>query len=261
MDRIYNIYINSTNKNNGDTNYDYKLYFSNYNILIKPEEECYIYLKTFQTINTSYNINSKSQKFTLITKDNTTLIEIPIDYTIDIGNYNCFQFMDAINNSCSGALSMTYNEKQNTFTYTQNPALVGKTVYIVCNNYNYKYFGLPPNVKNSIFNFVVSSIINMNYFSLLIIKLFGIISNNISIDNFNNNLLSSSDIFSIINRQDTNINALINYTDMNNTCMFKIDNFNSDYLNFIFYNENNNILNDLSDWLMVLQIHIKKKST
>ena len=101
----------------------------------------------------------------------------------------------------------------------------------------------------------------MNYFSLLIIKLFCIISNNISIDNFNNNLLSSSDIFSIINRQDTNINALINYTDMNNTCMFKIDNFNLDYLNFIFYNENNNILTDLSDWLMVLQIHIKKKST
>ena len=104
----------------------------------------------------------------------------------------------------------------------------------------------------------------MNYFSLLIIKLFGIISNNISIDNFNNNLLSSSDIFSIINRQDTNINALINYTDMNNTFMFKIDNFNLDYLNFIFYNENNNILTDLSDWLMVLQllqVVIKKKST
>ena len=48
---------------------------------------------------------------------------------------------------------------------------------------------------------------------------------------------------------------------MNNTFMFKIDNFNLDYLNFIFYNENNNILTDLSDWLMVLQIHIKKKST
>ena len=258
MDKIFNIYINSTNKNSGDKNYDYKLFFSNYNIIINQDEECYIYLKTFQSLNTFYNINTNSQKFTVILKDNTTQLEIPIVYSIDIGNYNCYDFMEAINKLCYQYFTMTYNDKQNTFTYTQNSSFLGQTVFIQCNSYNYKYFGLKANVKTSLFNFVVSSIINMNNFSLIILKVQGIISNNKTIDNFNN-VVSSSDIFGIINRQDTNTNALINFTDINNTFMLKIQNFNLDYLNFTFFNENNELLLDIQDWLIILQLVIKKK--
>lgn len=42
MERIHNIYINSTSKAGNSKNYDYKLYFSSYNILVKPDEECFI---------------------------------------------------------------------------------------------------------------------------------------------------------------------------------------------------------------------------
>ena len=73
--KIFNIYINSTYKNNGDTNYDYKLFFSNYNIRINPDEECIIYLKSFQTINTFYNINSNSNTFSIIINENRILQE------------------------------------------------------------------------------------------------------------------------------------------------------------------------------------------
>ena len=260
MDRKYNIYINSTNKNNGDKNYDYKLFFSNYNILIDKDEECYIYLKSFQSLNTFYNINLNSRTFSIIVNDNRTLVETPISYSIDIGNYNCYDFMEAINRLCSDYFTVSYNDKQNTFTYTQNPTIVGKTIYIICNKYNYKYFGLIPNIYNSLFNPLVSSIINMNYFSLIVIKVQGIISNNKTIDNFNN-VISSSDILGIVNRQDTFVNALINFTDINNTFMLKIQNFNLDYLNFTFFNENNESLLDIQDWLMILQIVIKPKSS
>lgn len=258
MDKIFNIYINSTNKNSGDTNYNYKLFFSNYNIIIKPEEECYIYLKTFQTINTFYNINSKSQQISIIVNDNRTLVETPLIFTIDVGNYNCYQFMEAVNNLCYEYFTMTYNDKQNTFTYTQNPTLVSKTVYIICNKYNYKYFGLTPTIYNSLFNPLLSSIVNMNSFSFIVVKVQGIVSNNKTIDNFNSTI-ASSDIFGIVNRQDVNCNALINFSDFNNTFMIKVDNFNIDYFNFMFYDENNQILTDIQDWLMILQIIIKQK--
>ena len=256
--KIFNIYINSTYKNNGDTNYDYKLFFSNYNIHINPDEECHIYLKSFQTINTFYNINSNSNTFSIIINENRILQETPIVFTMDVGNYNCYEFMDAINNLASNYFTMSYNVKQNTFTYTQNPALVDKTVYIICNQYNHKYFGLPMNTRNSLFNPLVSSIINMNYFSLIVIKLFGLVSNNKTIDNFSNNI-SSSDIFAIVNRQDNIPNSLINFNDYNNTFKYAIQNNNLDYFNFKFLNENNELLTEIQDWLMILQITILKK--
>ena len=255
---IHNIFLNSTNKNIGDTNYDFKLYFSNYNIHINDDEEAYIIFKTFQTINTFYNINENSNSFTLIIKNNITLLEIPITYTLDIGNYNCYDFLDAITTLCSGYLTMSYNSKQNTFIYNQNINLVNTTVYIICNNYNYKYFGLSPSIRNSVYNVITSSIINMNNFSIIAIKILGLISNIKQIDNFNNSI-SSSDIFAIINRQDAGVNSLINYTDLNDCFTLKIENHNIDYINLQFFNEYNQLLIDLSDWLIILKIIVKKK--
>ena len=51
-EQIHNIYINSTNKTGNDKNYDYKLYFSNYNIIPKtnafdPSNRNYL-LKKYQ---------------------------------------------------------------------------------------------------------------------------------------------------------------------------------------------------------------------
>ena len=98
----------------------------------------------------------------------------------------------------------------------------------------------------------------MNYFSLIVIKLFGLVSNNKTIDNFSNNI-SSSDIFAIVNRQDNIPNSLINFNDYNNTFKYAIQNNNLDYFNFKFLNENNELLTEIQDWLMILQISILKK--
>lgn len=100
----------------------------------------------------------------------------------------------------------------------------------------------------------------MNSFSFIVVKVQGIVSNNKTIDNFNNTI-ASSDILAVINRQDVNCNALINFSDFNNTCMIKVDNFNLDYFNFNFYDENNEVLTDIQDWLMILQVKILKKKS
>ena len=63
MEQIHNLYITSTNKQGSDTNYNYNLYFSSYGITIAPDEDAYLNITSFQTLNTFYNINDKSNSF------------------------------------------------------------------------------------------------------------------------------------------------------------------------------------------------------
>ena len=65
MEKIHNIYINSTNKTDEDTNYNYNLYLSNYNIKIEPDEDAYLNITGFQSLNSFYNINDNSKSFTI----------------------------------------------------------------------------------------------------------------------------------------------------------------------------------------------------
>ena len=105
---------------------------------------------------------------------------------------------------------------------------------------------------------IYGMIINLNYFSLIVIKIIGLITNNKTIDNFTSTSVCASDIFGIVNRQDAPINSLIYFNDINNSFMYRIQNNNLDYLNLIFTNEYNDLLTDLQDWLLVLQVVIKK---
>jgi len=262
MERIHNIYINSTSKAGNSKNYDYKLYFSSYNIIVKPDEECFIYLKSFQTLNTFYNINNLSRYFTLMKQNNTTLVKTYYNFTLETGNYNCFEFADTVNALCSNYFTMIYDAKKNCYNYIQNPLIVNESIFLQPSQYNAKYFGLTASVFNPIngttINPINGFIINLNYFSLIVIKIIGLITNNKTIDNFTSTSVCASDIFGIVNRQDAPINSLIYFNDINNSFMYRIQNNNLDYLNLIFTNEYNDLLTDLQDWLLVLQVVIKK---
>ena len=97
----------------------------------------------------------------------------------------------------------------------------------------------------------------MNNFSLIVIKLTGLIQEQRTLDDFNKTI-STGDIISLINRQDSNINSLMNWVDLNHTFKIKINNLNIDYLNFVFYNERNELLTDFGDWLITMKITIKQ---
>ena len=68
MEKIHNLYITSANKKGTDTNYNYNIYFSNYGINIATEEEAYLNITSFQSLNTFYYIDSHSKSF--FNKDN-----------------------------------------------------------------------------------------------------------------------------------------------------------------------------------------------
>jgi hypothetical protein len=154
---------------------------------------------------------------------------------------------------------MTYDEKKNKYKYTSNQSAT-QIIYIKPSIYNYKYFGLTQDTFTIIPNgsTLYSNIINLNNFSLIVIKVIGLVEQNKTLDNFNTNI-SRGDICGLVNRQDTAVNALINWCDLNKAFQKKISNTEINYLNFVFTDEYNNILFDLNDWLMLIQIIIKKK--
>jgi hypothetical protein len=98
----------------------------------------------------------------------------------------------------------------------------------------------------------------MNNFSLIVIKVLGLVEQNKCIDNFNKTI-NKGDTACIINRQDVQVGALINWTSLNNSFMKKISNLEINQLTFLFYNEFNQILTDLNDWVLTLQLIIEKK--
>jgi hypothetical protein len=156
-----------------------------------------------------------------------------------------------VNSLCSSFFTMEYNEKKNKWNYKKNVDITN-AIYLIPNKYNYTYFGLKPDFDNEILTPIndigtYSNIINMNNFSLIIIKIIGLIEENKNIDIFNS-LVCRGDIGAIVNRQDVAVGALINWTD-NKIHLLK---------RLIILKLGEELI-DINDRLLILQITIKKK--
>jgi hypothetical protein len=263
MEKIHNLYITSTNKYGTDTNYNYNLYLPSYNIQIASDEDAYLNITSFQTLNSFYNINDNSKTF--IIKVRTDMdITFTYNLALETGNYDIYEFQEMVNNLCSSYFTMTYNKNKNKWNYIKNPSVINSTIFLIVNSYNSSYFGLTEFINNEIFAVALdgtgtmSSIINMNNFMLVVIRVLGLVEQNKSIDNFNKTI-NRGDTALIINRQDTPVGGLINWTAINHSFMKKISNLEINQLTFLFYNEYNSLLTDIDNWVMTLQITIKKK--
>ena len=249
MDKIHNLYITSTSNKAGNNNYNYNLYFSNYGIQIKEDEDAYLNITSFQTLNTFYNINSYSKTFKIKVKTDMD-INFTYNFILEEGNYNIQEFQDLINSICSQYIQITYNHHKNKWVYISKQT-INNEVSIMPTTFNSKYFGFPadvwtilPTVGN-----LLSNQINLNNFGLIVIKVIGLIQENRTLDNLNKNI-SSGDICALVSRQDVAVNALVNWVDYNKTFIKKIANTEINYLSFIFTDEYNNLLYELNDWVL-----------
>jgi hypothetical protein len=263
--KIHNLYITSSNKSGNDSNYNYNLYLSNYNIKIEPEEEAYININGFQSLNSFYNINEKSKNFTISVRTDQDMT-FTYNMTLETGNYDIYEFQTMVNSLCSAYFTITYNKNKNKWNYVKEISLLNALVRIIPNTYNASYFGMTANIMTEI-NVItaysngigtLSNIINMNNFSLIVIRILGLIEENKSIDNFNKSI-TKGDTCCIINRQDVAVGALINWTAINNSFLKKISNLEINQLTLEFYNEFNQLLTDMDDWVITLQLIIEKK--
>ena len=116
MEKIHNLYITSTHKQGSDTNYNYNVYLSSYGIKIADDEDAYLNITSFQSLNSFYNINDNSKSFIIKVK---TDVDITFTYnlTLETGNYDIFEFENMVNNICSNYFTITYNKNKNKWNY------------------------------------------------------------------------------------------------------------------------------------------------
>ncbi len=75
---------------------------------------------------------------------------------------------------------------------------------------------------------IINSKINLNNFGLIEIKVIGLIQENRTLNNVNQNI-SCGDICALVSRQDVGVNALVNRVDNNKTSIKKIANTEMNY--------------------------------
>ena len=63
--RYQNLFINSYNESNADTNYDYNLSIPEYDISCREDEEMSLTITSFNTPNMFYNLTDQNNKFFL----------------------------------------------------------------------------------------------------------------------------------------------------------------------------------------------------
>ena len=97
--KVFNIYINSANRNSVDKSYDFNIYFDNDEININPNEGVNVNVVSFSLLNSMYNVNqyTGNNSFILL-KNGSTNTKITIPY----GNYSVNSFMDQLNELLSG---------------------------------------------------------------------------------------------------------------------------------------------------------------
>ena len=254
--KVYNIFINSANRNSLEKTYDFNLFFDNDELIINPNEGVNVSVVSFSLLNSMYNVNQYTSNNTFILHNNTLSTNTTI--TIPYGNYNVFTLQNQLNTLLSGSISVSYNVATNTYTYT-NISLY--SLNIIPQNC-YKLLGLSTTTSISSLG-TNSSYVNMVNYQQVILRCPTLVFENNSMDNIQdkNNFIAVSDILYWVNKQDVEPFKMINYKneDCGTLYSYNIVNRSFSTLNFKLVNEFNQPIYDAPDYLLQIQISIFDK--
>ena len=93
--KVYNIFINSANRNPIESNFDFNLFFDNDELIINPNEGVNVSVVSFSLLNSMYNVNQYTSNNTFILYNNTLATNTTI--TIPYGNYNVYTLQQQLN--------------------------------------------------------------------------------------------------------------------------------------------------------------------
>ena len=253
--KVFNIYINSANRNSVDKSYDFNIYFDNDEININPNEGVNVNVVSFSLLNSMYNVNqyTGNNSFILLQNGSTnTTITIPY------GNYSVYSFMDKLNELLSNKIKVSYNIATNTYTYTN--VSVG-TLSIIPQNCN-KILGLN-DITSISSSGTISGYVNMVNYQQVILRCPTFVFENCAMDNIQdkNNFIAVSDILYWINKQDVEPFKMINYKNEDCSTVYSYNVLNTSFmtLNFKLVNEYNQPILDAPDYLLQLQISVFDK--
>ena len=253
--KIFNIYINSANRNQLDKVYDFTIFFDNDELIINPNEGVNVNVVSFSMLNSMYNVNqySSNNKFILISSQGNSTITIPY------GNYNVYTLMDQLNRLLSPNVAVSYNVATNTYTYCNTNL---SNSYSINPLNSGKLLGLSQITSISAIG-TTSGYVNMVNYQQVILKCPTLVFENNSMDNIQdkNNFIAVSDFLYWINKQDTEPFKMINYKneDCSTVYSYNVINRNFSSLNFKLVNEFNQPIYDAPDFLLQLQINVFDK--
>ena len=195
--KVYNIFINSTNRNLIEKTYDFNLFFDNDELIINPNEGVNVSVVSFSLLNSMYNVNQYTGNNTFILNNTTLSTNTPI--TIPYGNYNVYTLQNQLNILLSGYITITYNVATNTYTYTNTSVY---SLSIIPQNCS-KLLGLSTTTTISSLG-TISSYVNMVNYQQVILRCPTLVFENNSMDNIQdkNNFIAVSDILYWVNKQD-----------------------------------------------------------
>lgn len=255
--RHQNLFINSYNKTNGDTNYDYNLSVPEHDISCREDEEMSLTITNFNTPNVFYNLTDQNNKFLFKTIEGGTTTTATM--TIPVGVYDVYSLATVMDTLIVIHGHIVYYPLINKFGFKKRNS-VNHQVFYNINTDLYKILNVPPNVDIPMtHNIEYSGLLNMNRFNYLLIYITGITCYNQNISNITNNQFKKSNLVAIINRADVLPYGNICYVEINENNKIRLGNNKITNLNIKITDEFGNLLTDLDNWTMTLKFVIIKK--
>ena len=159
--KVYDVFINSTNRSPLENSYDFNLFFDNNEIVIGENEGININVVSFSMLNSMYNVNqySSNNTFILISSLGNSTITIPY------GNYNVYTFLNQLNSLLTGYINVSYNLATNSYTYTNiNPPYSYSIIPLNCS----KFLGLSQITSMSVLGTTSSYVNIVNYQQIIL---------------------------------------------------------------------------------------------
>ena len=254
--KVYNIFINSANRNSIDKSYDFSIFFDNDEIMVNNNEGVNINVASFSLLNSMYNVNEYTKNNTFILRNN--FLNTNTTITIPYGNYNVYTLLSQLNILLSNIINVSYNVATNTYTFTN---IIGISYSINPLNCS-KLLGLATTTL-ILATGTIGGYVNMVNYQQVILRCPTLVFENNSMDNIQdkNNFIAVSDILYWINKQDVEPFKTINYKNEDCSTLFSYNVVNKSFSNFNFklVNEFNEPIYDAPDFLLQLQITIYDK--
>ena len=238
-------FIHSKNRTADDKVYNFAVDYPDGIISCKDNEYIELNVVSFDMPFNMYNINATNNCM----KVNDILKYIPY------GNYSVKTFRTTLLSLLPVGTAITYNDAQNTYTFTGTGTIQPITMGAL--------IGLPNNIQVSINN-LTTGLINLSSFSKIILRTQGITYYQSNVENLqvsSSNLQLFSDIIFWKNKQDIEPFKIIAYNNEdggNNFCL-EVQDKMIFRLQFQLKNERNEFIEDAAEWMAVIQYNIYEK--
>jgi hypothetical protein len=238
-------FIHSKNRTADDKVYNFAVDYPDGIISCKDNEYIELNVVSFDMPFNMYNINATNNSM----KVNETLQYIPY------GNYSVKTFRTTLLSLLPVGTTITYNDAQNTYTFTGTGTIQPITMGAL--------IGLPNNIEVSIDN-LTTGLINLSSFSKIILRTQGITYYQSNVENLqvaSSSLQLFSDIIFWKNKQDIEPFKIIAYNNEdggNNFCL-EVQDKMIFRLQFQLKNERNEFIEDAAEWMAVIQYNIYER--